>query len=183
MGSPPRIAPIVYYSLWLALARHDLALCHKLEKEYHTTLATLEQTKDINALSEIPVKEMVERLMESEAFSEVSFFAGEVAFSEWGAVKRRPIRAGLKETVEAALSALRSLLPEARLELMPASEGRVFKCVSSPFAQETSAVPTCGFISGFASGALVYGGHPRRRVKETVCVSVNPEAHYCMFEL
>jgi hypothetical protein len=183
MEAPPRIAPIVYYSLWLALARHDLSLCRKLEQEYHTTLATLEQTKDIGALSAIPVKELVERLMESEAFTEVAFFAGEIAFSELGAIKRRPLRVSLKDTVEAALGALRALLPDARIELMPVTSGRVFKCANSPFVQSNSAMPTCGFISGFASGALVYGGHPRQRVKETVCISVNPEADYCMFEL
>lgn len=183
MEAPPRIAPIVYYSLWLALARHDIALCRKLEQEYHTTLATLEQTKNLGALSEIPVKELVERLLESEAFTEVAFFAGEIAFSELGAIKRRPLRTGLKDTVEAALGALRSLLPETRIELMPVSGGRVFKCANSPFVQRSSAVSTCGFISGFASGALVYGGHPRRRMKETVCASVNHEAGYCMFEL
>jgi len=183
MEAPPRIAPIVYYSLWLALARHDLALCQKLEREYHTTLATLEQTKDISALSDIPVKRLVERLLESGAFTEVAFFAGEIAFSELGAARRKPIRAPFKDTVESALSALRSLLPETRIAFMPVSGGRVFKCVNSPFVQDVSAVPTCGFVSGFVSGALVYGGHARLRARETVCVSVNREADYCMFEL
>jgi len=184
MESVPRIAPLVYYSLWVALSRYDSALYRELGRRYRVTVEAVEHTKAIAALSEIPVRTLVEDLLVSPDYPEIVHFAGVVALGELGGRKRPRSTPGRgADRLGRALRMLKKLLPAVALEVEQIGSGRVFRCRRSPFVVNGCGKPTCGFISGFVTAALDRGGHPGLKAEESLCASRQTDLSYCLFEL
>jgi len=180
---PARIAPLVYYSLWVALSRYDMEYCRELENRYRVTVDAVERTKGIGQLSAIPVSELRDDLLESEFYSDVARFAGEVALDDLTRGFARPKRRARRKALSEALSSLASLLPDTRFEVDEVGQGHIFHCRRSPFVKPGCAKATCGFISGFVSASMAWSGHSGAKAEESVCMSLTPEARFCVFEL
>ena len=114
MEKPARIAPLVYYSLWMAVSRYDVEYCRELEGRYRVTVEAVERTKDISQLSAIPVSELRDDLLESESYGDIARFAGEIAFDSLTQGSSRPKRRVRRNALNEALSSLSSLFPDAR---------------------------------------------------------------------
>jgi hypothetical protein len=180
---PARIAPLVYYALWTALSRYDLEYFRELKDKCRLTLQAVERTKDVSELSAIPVSELRDDLLESEFYGDTVRFAGEVAFDdiaqELSRVKLHPRQRSLRD----ALSFLGSLLPQTQFQIEKVGRGHIFHCRNSAFVRSGCVRATCGFISGFVSAWMTWSGHSRARAEESVCMSLAPEARFCVFEL
>ncbi len=174
---------MVYYSLWLALSRYDVGLCRELEEHYKISMPKLEQTKGAPVLSELPVKELVADLIASEFYSEISWFAGEAAFSEMAGGGRRHQNTRLPLALSGALMRLHQILPDIRTEVEEIGGGKVFKVRRSPFVMNGLGRPSCAFISGFVTAAMLASGNSRYCAAESLCASTNDELNYCLFEL
>ena len=173
----------MYYSLWTAISRYDLEFCKKLESKYRLTLKTVERTKGISTLSAIPVNELRDDLLESEFYGDVVRCAGEVAFDGLVESSSGPKLRSRRKALGDALSSLTSLLPNARFQIDKVGRGHIFQCRGSPFVKPGCGQATCGFISGFVSACMTWSGHSKRRAEESVCMSLAPEARFCVFEL
>jgi len=180
---PARIAPLVYYSLWLAVSRYDLEYCRELEGRYRVTLEAVERTKDISQLSAIPVNELRDDLLESEFYGDIVRFAGEIALDGLTGSFARPKRRARRRALNETLSSLASLFPDTRFEVDEIGRGHIFHCRRSPFVKPGCAKATCGFVSGFVSASMAWAGHSSARAEESVCMSLAPEARFCVFEL
>ncbi len=173
----------MYYSLWIAVSRWDLEYCRELEERYRVTVDAVERTKDISQLSAIPVNELRDDLLESEFYGDIVRFAGEVALDDMIRGFARPKWRTRRKALNEALSSLTSLLPDTRFEIDEVGQGHIFHCRQSPFVKPGCAKATCGFVSGFVSASMGWSGHSGARAEESVCMSLAPEARFCVFEL
>jgi hypothetical protein len=181
--APPRISPLVYYSLWLALSRFDIGLCREMEDRYRLKVSTLEKTKNAPVLSDLPVREFIADLAPSEFYDDIVWFAGEAAYSELmesGRIRHIP---RFSAAMADALKRLHDMLPSAGAEVEPVGDGRIIRCRHSPFVILGLDKPSCGFISGFLSAAMLATGHGKYKADEGVCASLNSSTNYCLFEL
>lgn len=183
MEPPTRISPLVYYALWLALSRYDVGLCRELEERHRVQVSTLEKTRHIPLLSGSPVKEILEDLIASEFYHGVVWFAGEAAFSEMVSSSRRLAGMRIPTILSSALKLLREILPGMSTEIEEIGDGRVFRCRRSPFVVPGLGRPCCAFISGFVTAAMLASGNLRYSAEESMCVAMNTELAYCLFEL
>lgn len=183
MEKSARIAPLVYYSLWIAASRYDLEYCRELEDRYRVTVETVERTKDVSQLSAIPVNELRDDLLESGFYGDIVRFAGEIALDDLTRGFTRPKRRARRRALNEALSSLASLFPDTLFEVDEIGRGHIFHCCRSPFVKPGCAKATCGFVSGFVSASLAWSGHSGARAEEGVCMSLAPEARFCVFEL
>jgi hypothetical protein len=174
---------LVYYSLWLALSRFDVELCREMEERYRVKVSTLEKTKNAPVLSELPVRELIADLVASEFYDDMVWFAGEAAYSELmesGQIRHIP---RFSAAIADALKRLHEMLPSAKAEVEAVGDGRIIRCRHSPFVIPGLGRPSCAFISGFISAAMLASGHGRYKTEEGVCASINTGTNYCLFEL
>lgn len=183
MESPSRIAPLVYYSLWLALSRFDVGLCRELEERHRISVSTLERTKGAPVLSDLPVKELLADLVCSEFYRDVVWFAGEAAFSEIACAEKKMLKLRFPAALSGALKRLQHVLPGITTEVEEIGGGKVFRVRRSPFVINGLGRQSCAFISGFVTAAMLASGNSRYSAEESMCASMNPELSYCLFEM
>ena len=181
--SPSRIAPLVYYSLWLALSRFDVGLCRELEERHRVSVAKLERTKSAPVLSEFPVKELLADLICSEFYKDIVWFAGEAAFSDMAGVDKKVLKLRFPAALSGALKRLQHVLPGIATEVEDIGGGKVFRVRRSPFVIDGLGRQSCAFIGGFVTAAMLASGNSRFSAEESMCASMNPELSYCLFEM
>jgi len=167
----------------MAVSRYDVEYCRELEGRYRVTVEAVERTKDVGQLSAIPVNELRDDLLESEFYGDIARFAGEIAFDSLTRGLARPKRQARRKALNEALSSLASFFPDTRLEVDEIGRGHIFHCRKSPFVKPDCGKATCGFFSGFVSALMAWSGHSGARAEESLCMSLAPEARFCVFEL
>ena len=172
--------PVVFYALLCSLNRFDPVTAVSVSEKFKISLEGLEKLADAGKLlSDAPVRRLIGLLKSHEAFPRISYTAGELAFARSGF---QFTGLGLSALLKEAIVSLTSLLPQIIPEVHDSPVPRI-TIRNSPFIAYPSSSPTCGFVAGYISSALLSARMLRFRIRETICGSVTDERRFCLFEV
>jgi len=172
--------PVVFYALLSSLDHFDPVTAANVSDELKISLEPLEKLVDAGKLlSDAPVRRLVSLLKSHKAFPRISYTAGELAFARTGF---QFTGVGLSSVLKEAMVSLTRILPRITSEVFELPVPRI-TVRNSPFVDYPSSFPTCGFVAGFISSALLSARMVRFRIRETICASISGERQACLFEV